>query len=338
MFIIRYDLRIPPGVRLTHAEQYANAIDMARWADTRGFAAVALSEHHDTEDGFMHSPLTIAAAILGGTHNIAVTVNALLVPLHDPIRLAEEIATIDLIAPGRLSVTVGLGYRPSEFTMFGKTLRDRRRDFEDAVRLMLDAWQGGDVTYRGRRVRVHPTPATKPHPNLVIGGSVEASARRAARFHLPYCPALPDQSLADTYYEEAAKVGFKHPLALLGSGPGLVMVTRDPDEVWAEIGDQLLYDAQVYESWQGPEHKSSWRTKATTVDDLRASANYAIVTPEQCVELVRRNGTAILHPLVAGIDPRIGWQSLELVVAEVMPRLAGDAGPGPGPVDARAVD
>lgn len=324
VFVIRYDLRIPPGSDLTHVEQYRHAIEMTRWADEHGFRAVTLSEHHDTDDGFMHSPLTIAAAILGATKNIKVTVNALLVPLHDPVKLAEEIATIDLIAPGRLSVTVGLGYRPSEFDMFGKRLADRAVDFEAAIQLILDAWGGGVVQYRGRRVRVNPTPATKPHPNLVIGGSVPASARRAARLHLPYCPAIPDKALADVYYAEAARVGFDHPIALLDRGPGLVLVTRDPDRLWAEIGQLLLVDAQIYESWQRTDHKSSWRTSATTIDDLRASPNYAIVTPEECVELARRNGVAILHPLVAGIDPRIGWESLELVVSEVMPALDAD--------------
>jgi alkanesulfonate monooxygenase SsuD/methylene tetrahydromethanopterin reductase-like flavin-dependent oxidoreductase (luciferase family) len=322
MFIIRYDLRVPPGTNRTHAELYQNAVEMARWADERGFAAVALSEHHDTDDGFMHSPLTLAAAILGSTRNLAVSVSALLVPLHDPVRLAEEIATIDLIAPGRLAVVAGLGYRPSEFDMFGKDLEARVTDFEDAITLMLEAWQGGEVTYRGRRVRVQPTPATKPHPNLLIGGSVPAAARRAARFRLPYCPAVPEQALADAYYAEAAAIGFDTPLAVLNGGPGLVMVSRDPDAVWEEFGENLLYDAQVYESWQGPEHKSSWRTPAQTVDDLRKSPNYAIVTPEECVALVRQNASAVLHPLVAGIDPAVGWESLRLVASEVMPALA----------------
>jgi alkanesulfonate monooxygenase SsuD/methylene tetrahydromethanopterin reductase-like flavin-dependent oxidoreductase (luciferase family) len=320
MFVIRYDLRVPPASEITHATQYAQAIEMARWADDKGFAAVVVSEHHDTDDGFMHSPLTIAAAVLGATKNVGVSINALLVPLHDPIRLAEEIATIELFAPGRLSVTAGLGYRPSEFDMFGKRLGDRVRDFEDAIQLMLDAWKGGEVTYRGQRVRVSPAPPTMP--NLVIGGSVPASARRAARFRLPYCPALPEQALADVYYEEAARIGFDQPVAMLSDAPGLVMVTHDPDAVWAEIGELLLYDAMIYESWQGPKHKSSWRTSARTVDDLRASPTYAIVTPDECVDLVRRTGVAVLHPLVAGIDPRIGWESLELVVSDVMPALA----------------
>jgi alkanesulfonate monooxygenase SsuD/methylene tetrahydromethanopterin reductase-like flavin-dependent oxidoreductase (luciferase family) len=322
VFVIRYDLRIPPGGALTHAEQYGAALEMARFGDTHGFVAVAVSEHHGTDDGFMPSPLTLAAAVLGATKNLAVGVNALLLPLHDPVRIAEEIATIDLIAPGRLSVTLGLGYRPEEFAMFGKDLKARVRDFEEAVSMMLAAWKGEEVDYRGRPVRIRPLPATQPHPNIVIGGSVEASAKRAARFRLPYCPAVGEQALADAYYAEAKAIGFENPFAMLSSGPGLVMVTRDPDRLWDRIGANLLYDAQIYESWQGPEHKSSWRTAARTVDELRGSPNYAIVTPEQCVGLVRTNGMAVLHPLVAGIDPKIGWESLELVANEVMPALA----------------
>ncbi|MCU1345565.1 MAG: class flavin-dependent oxidoreductase [Acidimicrobiia bacterium] len=320
MFIIRYDLRVPPGVGLSRGEQYREAIAMAKWGDDHGIAMVALSEHHDTDDGFMHSPLTVAAAILGATRNIVCNISALLVPLHDPIRLAEEIATIELMAPGRLHVVAGLGYRPSEFVMFDKDLKARAKDLEDALTLMLEAWKGGEVTYRGRRVRVSPAPETQP--NLIVGGSVPAAARRAARLRLPYSPALYDQELIDIYLAEAKALGFDNPVAAVGQGPGLVLVSHDPDALWDRFGEQLLYDAQVYESWQGPENsKSSWRTPAKSVEDLRASPNYAIVTPAQCVELVRANGAAVLHPLVAGIDPAVGWETLELVASEVMPAL-----------------
>jgi alkanesulfonate monooxygenase SsuD/methylene tetrahydromethanopterin reductase-like flavin-dependent oxidoreductase (luciferase family) len=310
-------------VPLSPTAQYGQALEMVRWADGQGFAAVALSEHHGTDDGFMNSPLTIAAGFLSATRQIACSIAALLVPLHDPVRLAEEIATIDLLAPGRLSVVAGLGYRETEFEMFGKDISARVADFEDAIRLMLDAWQGGEVEYRGRKVRIVPAPPTKPHPNLAIGGSVPASARRAARFNLPYSPALNDPELAKIYLDEAAKLGYDAKPPRMGSGPGLVLVTPDPDRLWARIGDQLLYDAKVYRSWQPPGHRSSWLTPAETIEDLRASPNYAIVTPEQCVDLVRRNGAAALHPLAAGIDPAIGWETLELVADKVMPALAG---------------
>lgn len=323
MFSIRFDLRVPPGVPLMHGEQYRAALEMAKWGDARGFTTVSLSEHHDTDDGYIHSPLTLAAAILGATRNIACHVGALLVPLHDPIRIAEEIATIELFAPGRLAVVAGLGYRPSEFAMFGKDLTKRVKDLEDGVEFMLAAWKGEEVMYRGRRVRVNPAPATTP--TLLIGGSVPAAAKRAARLRLPYCPAINDQGLIDIYLEEARAIGFENPLVAVGQGPGLVMVTNDPEAFWAKWGSHLLYDANVYDSWQPPGHRSTWHTPATTVDDLKASPNYAVVTPEECVALVHKNGSAITHPLVAGIDPAVGWESLELIESRVMPALAMSA-------------
>jgi alkanesulfonate monooxygenase SsuD/methylene tetrahydromethanopterin reductase-like flavin-dependent oxidoreductase (luciferase family) len=320
VFIIRYDLRVPPGVELSHGEQYRQALEMAKWGDEHGIAMVVLSEHHDTDDGFMHSPLTLAAAILGATKNMMCNLSALLVPLHDPVRLAEDIATIELLAPGRLSVIAGLGYRPSEFEMFGKDITRRVNDLEDAITLMLEAWKGGEVTYRGRRVRINPVPETQP--NLLVGGSVPAAARRAARLRLPYSPAIYDTELIDIYLAEAKAVGFENPFPAVGQGPGLVLVTHDPEAIWGRFGEQLLYDAQVYEAWQAPGNRSSWKTPATSVADLQASSNYAIVTPSECVELVRKNGAAALHPLAAGIDPAVGWETLELVVSEVMPALA----------------
>jgi alkanesulfonate monooxygenase SsuD/methylene tetrahydromethanopterin reductase-like flavin-dependent oxidoreductase (luciferase family) len=320
MFIIRYDLRVPPGVGLSHTEQYRHALEMAKWGDEHGIAMVVLSEHHDTEDGFMHSPLTLAAAILGATKKMMCNISALLLPLHDPIRIAEEMATIELMAPGRLSVVAALGYRPSEFEMFGRDRSRRAQDYEEAMRFLLEAWTGEEVTYRGRRVRVYPVP--KNRPQLLAGGSVPAAARRAARLRLPYSPAIYDPELVDIYLAEAKAVGYDTPFPAVGRGPGLVLVSHDPDAIWAKYGQQLLYDAQAYVAWQTPGNRSSWRTPAATVDDLRASSNYAIVTPEECVELVRKNGAAALHPLAAGIDPAVGWETLELVVSEVMPALA----------------
>lgn len=322
MFQLRFDLRVPPFSKVTHAEQYKHMLAMCKWADDRGFAGVVLSEHHGTEDGFMNSPLTVAAAVLGSTDHLMCSISALLVPYHDPLRLAEDIAAIDLMAPGRLVTIAGLGYRESEFEMFGRDRTKRGRDFEDAIKTMLAAWRGEPFEYRGRRAWVTPKPVTQPHPLLMIGGSVEASARRAARLGLPFMPPLSDPALADAYEDEAKKVGFEHPFVRMPDGPGLVLVTEDPDALWARIGENLLYDAKAYASWQYPDQRTSWCVEADTVDELRRSGQYEILTPDQCVDLVREKGTATLHPLVAGIDPAIGWETLEMAFDRVMPAIA----------------
>lgn len=205
--------------------------------------------------------------------------------------------------------------------MFGRDRRRRGRDLEDALDAMLAAWGGQPFTYQGRPARVNPVPVTPPQQMLIMGGSAAVSARRAARYKLMYMPPLNDPELKRIYEQEAAATGFATPFCLMGNAPGLVLVTRDPDKLWADIGQNLLYDAQAYTSWQFPDQRSSWNVKATSVDDLRKSSQYAVVTPDECVALAQRTGAVTIHPLAGGIDPEIGWESMRLVVDEVMPKL-----------------
>src|SRR5262245_5994144 len=116
---IRFDLRVPDFAATDHASQYAAALEMTSWAERHGFRFLALSEHHGTDDGYLSAPLTLAAAALARTERLKVNVAALLLPLHDPVRLAEQLAAIDLIAPGRLTLVAGAGYRAAEFEMAG---------------------------------------------------------------------------------------------------------------------------------------------------------------------------------------------------------------------------
>ena len=323
MFQLRFDLRVPPFATTTHDQLYREAMDMVGWADDRGFMGIVLSEHHGVDDGYMSSPLTLAAGMLGRTSHLLCTVAALLVSYHDPLRLAEEVACADLLSGGnRLVLIIGLGYRESEFEMFGKDRRRRGQLVEAAVDTMLRAWTGEPFEYQGRTVRVTPRPVTRPHPTMMIGGSAEVSARRAARFHLPFMPPVADDDLARVYYEEAERVGYGAPFVMMPSGPGAVIVADDPERVWDQIGRHALYDAQTYASWQYADQRSSWNVEADDVTGVRASGQYQVVTPDDCVKLARANASVTLHPLVGGIHPAIGWESLQLVVDKVMPRLA----------------
>ena len=125
MLGMRFDLRVPDFAPVTTAEQYQTCLEMADWADRLGFDFLALSEHHASPDGYLPAPIPLAAAILGRTGRIGVNIAAVLLVLHDPIRVAEELAVVDLFAPGRITVTAGLGYRASR-------VRDGRRRQEAA--------------------------------------------------------------------------------------------------------------------------------------------------------------------------------------------------------------
>ena len=138
-----------------------------------------LSEHHVSPDGYLPSPIPVAAAFAAVTSTIPISVAALLVNLYDPIRLAEEIAVLDHLSAGRVNYTLGLGYRREEYDLFGVAWATRGPDIEDRIQRMLDAWADGTVT---------PGPFSQPHPMLFYGGGSVTAAKRAARLGLHFQP------------------------------------------------------------------------------------------------------------------------------------------------------
>jgi alkanesulfonate monooxygenase SsuD/methylene tetrahydromethanopterin reductase-like flavin-dependent oxidoreductase (luciferase family) len=320
MLGLRYDLRAPAFAGVTHAELYAACLEQCAWADARGFGVVALSEHHGVDDGYMSAPVTLAAAIAARTSRMQISIAALLVPLHDPVRMAEQLAVAQLVAGGRISLVAGLGYRPEEFEMAAVDRRQRGRLLDEYVDVMRRAWTGEPFEWRGRTIRV--TPASPSPPMILIGGSTEKAARRAARLRAGFFPAIADASLQRIYEEECERQGFTGFVAMPG-GPGFVHVTDDPERDWARIAPHALYDAQSYAAWQPPGQRSQVHTSARTADELRRSGIYRVVTPDECVALANEFGRVLLHPLMGGLPPALGWASLELFEAKVLPRLRG---------------
>jgi alkanesulfonate monooxygenase SsuD/methylene tetrahydromethanopterin reductase-like flavin-dependent oxidoreductase (luciferase family) len=107
--IVRFDLRSPTFGAPTH-ELYGAFLEMAAFAEQHDFTAVVVSEHHACDDGYLPSPLVAAAAAAARTSRIAINVAALLLPLYDPVKLAEDMAVLDHISQGRVSYVVGIGY------------------------------------------------------------------------------------------------------------------------------------------------------------------------------------------------------------------------------------
>jgi alkanesulfonate monooxygenase SsuD/methylene tetrahydromethanopterin reductase-like flavin-dependent oxidoreductase (luciferase family) len=315
---LRFDLRVPSFAQTTHARQYAACLDMCAWADELGFDAIAISEHHGVEDGYMSSPATLAAAIAARTKRIRINIAAILVPLHDPVRLAEQLATAAIVAEGRLSVVAGMGYRPEEFAMAGVDRTQRGKLFDEYVGVMQQAWSGEPFTWRGRTVRATPKPDSPPL--VLVGGSTAKAARRAARLKCGFFPAIGDPELARLYREACEASGFTGFVVMPG-GPGFVHVTDDPERDWKRIAPHALYDARTYHDWQTPGQRSEVHVDAVTEDDVRRSPVYEVVTPDQCVALAKEHGRILLHPLMGGIDPDLGWASLRRFADAVLPRI-----------------
>lgn len=321
---LRYDLRSPEWAATPHPELYRTCLEQCAWADEHGVAdIVSLSEHHGIDDGYLPSPFTMAAAIAARTKRIPITVAAALIPLHDPVRLAEQIAIADLVSGGRVSLVAGTGYKRSEFEMAAVPYKERGRMLEEFVDVMRKAWTGEPFEWQGRTVRVRPIPVTKPHPLIMGGGSGPKAARRAARMRLPFFPGVGDPALKEAYEDECRQIGFDQGFCLLPKGPGFVHVTEDPDKAWAEISRYAWYDADTYRSWQEGT-RAEVLTSADNVDDLRREGIYRVVTPDECVALAEElspGGAIVLHPLLCGMPADLGWESLHLFRDRVLPRI-----------------
>ncbi len=320
MIGLRFDLRVPPFASTTHATQYAACLDLCSWGEEHGVDFVALSEHHGVEDGFMCAPVTLAAAIAGRTRRLPINIAAVLVPLHDPVRLAEQLATVSLLSGNRISLIAGVGYRDEEFAMAGIERKQRAKLLEENIQVMRQAWTGAPFEWRGRTIRVTPKP-TSP-PLIMIGGSTPIAARRAARLHCGFSPAIGDADLVQIYEDECRKVGFQAGFCASPGGPGFVHVSDNPTRDWERIAPHAMYDAETYHAWQTPDQRPSQvHVHATTLEELKASGVYRVLTPEQCVALYQKEGRVLLHPLMGGLPPELGWEGVRLFAQKVLPRI-----------------
>ena len=161
--MIRFDLRSPAFGAATR-DLYREAIDMAEYADRHGFDFVNLSEHHGSDDGYNPSPIVLGGAIAARTCKLRITLGALILPLHDPIRVAEDVAALDNISAGRVTLVAAAGYVPSEFAMFGRAMKGRGKVLEEGVEVLRRAWSGEPFEYRDGAVRVTPRPVQDPLP------------------------------------------------------------------------------------------------------------------------------------------------------------------------------
>jgi alkanesulfonate monooxygenase SsuD/methylene tetrahydromethanopterin reductase-like flavin-dependent oxidoreductase (luciferase family) len=317
---LRFDMRAPPfGTDRTRL--YREMLQMVAWADQCGFTHVRISEHHGVPDGYLPAPLIVAAAIAARTERLRIGIAALVLTLHDPIAVAEQVAVLDHLSNGRIELTVAAGYVPSELKMFGVDPKQRGALMEEKIRVLRYAWSGEEFEYRGRRVRVTPPPLQRPYPPLYLGGSTPAAARRAARLGIGLDTHLAD--LYALYADEARKAGFE-PAPAMKFGPGFLHVSEDPEADWARIAPHALYETNAYGRWAIEAGLDSSYKPVESAADLRRQGSYAVLTPAECIALAATlgdAGTLLFHPLMGGLDPEFSWKSLRLFEDAVLPHI-----------------
>ena len=163
----------PNPVRRTDIEVYEDILKATLLAEELGFDSVWIAEHAFSEHSIISSPHTLLAAIATQTKRVKIGVACTIVPWHHPMRMAQDLATLDIISQGRLIIGVGRGYQKREFDAYGVDMSESRERFVEGIDIAIKAWTQERLAYEGKfytipEVMVVPKPIQKPYPPMLM--------------------------------------------------------------------------------------------------------------------------------------------------------------------------
>ncbi|HEX8966968.1 MAG TPA: LLM class flavin-dependent oxidoreductase [Chloroflexota bacterium] len=313
------------------------AIEVISAASSMGFDWVSIGQHWLSYPTVWPQPFPFLARIAPVTGAMQLKTSVLLVPLLNPVEIAENVATLDHLCHGRLVVGVAVGYREQELAAVGLTRRDRGPKLDESLAIMKLLWSGEEVTYQGRYTRIDHarmgfTPYQRPHPPIEMGAQSEAATRRAARlgdglFVGPQVAWTDVARLADFYRQERATQG-RSDVGVVGASRCL-MVGSSKEEAATQARDYLRKTFNMYNTWQMQESGmvSLQLDSGVALDDWTVHGS-----PSDCVEtLLRAESEAglnavgfTIYSLPRSVSERIEYlqRIAEDIVAPVKARTA----------------
>jgi probable F420-dependent oxidoreductase len=328
-FGLWYDFRNPPQWPQDPTVLYRRTLESIVKAEELGWDDVWLSEHHFVDDGYCPSVLPLASAIAARTERIRIGTSVLLLPLHDPLRVAEDAAAVDILSGGRLELGVGAGYRREEFEGFAVPRSERGQRMEEAVRILRRLFAAERFSFDGRHYRygeicLRPLPVQRPVP-LWMGAFSSVAVKRAARLGCHYVAIGPIRPLVDLYRQELRRQGRDPEAFEVAGGYPWLLVARDPQRRWREAREHFSYQIGLYARWFSEAGMSIAR-EARSDEDLQRQGIF-ILGPEEAIERIRdyveTNGVTRFYgwTVPPGLPPDWSDEHLELMAREVIPEF-----------------
>lgn len=333
-FGVWYDFRNPTRWKRPSDQLYREILDQIVWADRAGFDNVWLSEHHFVEDGYSPSVLPIAATIAGLTKNIRIGISVALMPFYDPVRFAEDAATVDIISGGRFEFGGGAGYRVEEFDGFNIPIKERHGRTSEGFEIVRRLWEGETLDFEGKYYRVKsvklsPGPIQKPRPPMWGGGFAGPAIRRAARVD-GYIGIGPMKPMYQLYLEALIEAGKPPETAGVAGGHFWMIPAVDPAKSWEEAADHVIYQLNCYADWAEkagmPAHyRETVVPRPRDRSELRKLGILNVVDVRTAIEMIRAYAAEVplTHyyswTLPPGLPPSWVQPHLELFVNKVIP-------------------
>jgi alkanesulfonate monooxygenase SsuD/methylene tetrahydromethanopterin reductase-like flavin-dependent oxidoreductase (luciferase family) len=332
---LMFSFRNPAAWRRPFPQVYADELRLIRRAEDLGIDTIWLTEHHFADDGYSPSIVTIAAAIAAVTERVRIGFNLLLLPLHNPIRVAEDVATLDVLSNGRIDPGFGQGYAPHEFAGYGIPKSERLSRFVEGLEVLRGLWSQDTFSYKGRHyeidsARLVPQTVQQPMP-LWLGATSRPGVRRAGRLGANLL-GIASAALQKEYEDARVGAGFS-----MDDAKVLQLhwahVAESDDIAWDEAAPHLHHLLTVYSGWANAaaEHGGPKAPPPPPVEELRDPKGPlmfrpAIGTPTTVAAALNRGldrvrTTHLALGLLPGLPPQRTQASIERFVAEVVPQL-----------------
>jgi probable F420-dependent oxidoreductase len=335
-----FTAQVPPGSGRTFTQEYREITDLVRLAESLRFDSAWVSEHHGGTDGYMPSLLPTLAAFAAATDRIKLGTGVMLTPFHDPLRLAEDAAIVDLISGGRLILGLGLGWREEEFRMFGAPSRERVRRTVETVEILRLAWTGERFSYDGRhfsfdQVKVTPAPEREGGIPVYLGGFAPQAVKRAGRLGDGYIRSrggdVDDVRQAVRLAEEGAKEAGKDPSAM-GFAQLQNAFVWDDGDAWDVVKGTVVHQLGVYGGWGAGGDVPGKGFEYVPPDEATMRSLTPAGTPHEVAGKLRPlveafAGRREFHLIVRlhypGMDFDTAAHAVELFAEQVIPALKG---------------
>lgn len=317
---------------------YRDFFDLCAMAEDLGFDHIWTSEHHFLDDGWSPSQLPILAAIAARTSRIRLGTFVLLLPFHNPIRVAEDASTVDIISGGRFDLGVGPGSNPEDYRTFNIPMKERRPRMHEGLQVIRRCFEEEEFSFSGKywnfeRVRMSPKPVQK-HPRIWVAANLPRAIEEAGRngYHLA---AAPPKALQDIYDENLRAAGFD-PSQFERAGLHVGHLAATHKKAWDECEPHLQWHMKVhFQAMAAPENQVMNRGMDLTVPKLgelrhRGIGPYGpayVGTPDEVIKMLEEElklcpMTEIVFSIDSpGMDPRYMKSSMELFAREVIPHF-----------------
>jgi len=295
------------------ARHLAQMLEQARLIRSLGFDSIWAGEHHATPGFHFFPQFPLIQSVAAAAEGLFIGTNLILLPLHNPIEIAEIGAYLDILTGGKFLLGLGLGYRPEEFAIFGVPMAERASRLSEGVEIIRRLWTEDRVTHTGRHwqfadVAVRPRPLQQPRPPILIGAQVDAAIARAAKISDGWLAVsdrlsqLPQQMKLFAETRAAAGLPPSEHICRLAE----VACADDEDEAYRRAAPHLLRKYAAYAAW-GLAGVSKERTGSPEEQLRRLAADrFAIGTPAQVTEaLIAQHRAGVTH-----VSMRVSWPGM----------------------------